>query len=332
MYFSIIVPVYRVEAYLETCVDSILSQSFYDFELILVDDGSPDRCPAICDSYAARDARVRVLHKQNGGLVSARQAGIRMATGKYVIHVDSDDWVEPGYLEAAHAIAEQSEPDVISFAIRYVYPNRSRADYEPIACGVYQGDALRTLTDNMLLTPDMRHMHYYLWGKAFRREVILPHQLAVDPKIAMGEDVSCLIPTYLNAKSVYISSKIVYSCRCRDDSMSRAFHAEHFEDIALGVRLLRESESQAPEGFASAIDRYCAFMCFVLLASAAQAGDRSAVAATRRLWCEEFTRALRDARFQNITKKSRIAIALLRRKQIGLAYRFLRVCSRIKGN
>ena len=95
-FLSVIVPVYGVEDYLETCVDSILDQPFADLELILVDDGSPDRCPQICDAYAAKDSRVRVIHKPNGGLSSARNAGLDMARGEYISFVDSDDYIRSG--------------------------------------------------------------------------------------------------------------------------------------------------------------------------------------------------------------------------------------------
>lgn len=92
MKFSIIIPVYKVEKYLYQCVDSVLAQTFQDYEIILVDDGSPDKCPAVCDEYAARDNRVKVIHKTNGGLSDARNAGLDMAQGEYVIFLDSDDW------------------------------------------------------------------------------------------------------------------------------------------------------------------------------------------------------------------------------------------------
>lgn len=96
---SIIVPVYQVEKYLNECIDSILAQTFTDFELILVDDGSPDNCPALCDAAAKRDSRVRVIHKQNGGVSTARNAGLDAAQGNWIAFVDSDDTVEPEYLE-----------------------------------------------------------------------------------------------------------------------------------------------------------------------------------------------------------------------------------------
>jgi len=92
---SIIVPVYKVEPYLRRCIDSILAQTFLDFELILVDDGSPDNCPGICDEYAEKDSRIKVIHQTNGGLSSARNRGIAAAEGEYLLFCDSDDYVSP---------------------------------------------------------------------------------------------------------------------------------------------------------------------------------------------------------------------------------------------
>ena len=97
--FSIIVPIYKVEPYVHKCIDSIVDQSYEDFELILVDDGSPDNCPKICDEYADKDKRIHVIHKKNGGLVSARNAGLKAATGEYVLYVDGDDWLLPDSLK-----------------------------------------------------------------------------------------------------------------------------------------------------------------------------------------------------------------------------------------
>ena len=112
MYFSIIVPVYKVEDYIYECLDSILAQRFNDFELILVDDGSPDRCPQICDEYAERDKRVRVIHKKNGGLSSARNAALDVARGDYIVFVDSDDVITHDTLQNMRTALHQL-PDVL---------------------------------------------------------------------------------------------------------------------------------------------------------------------------------------------------------------------------
>lgn len=124
MKVSFIIPIYKVELYLEQCVNSVLDQTYRDIEVILVDDGSPDRCPAICDSYAEQDSRVKVLHKPNGGLSDARNAGLKIATGDYVIFMDSDDfWINKECLQGLmDIIREHPECDFVNFNCSYYYP------------------------------------------------------------------------------------------------------------------------------------------------------------------------------------------------------------------
>lgn len=120
MKFSVIVPVYKVEAYLPECMESILSQSFGDFEVILVDDGSPDQCPAICDAYAERDSRVRVIHQANGGVSAARNNGLFSARGEYIVFVDSDDILcEKSLAEIYKNILEYGDSDIVIGNITY---------------------------------------------------------------------------------------------------------------------------------------------------------------------------------------------------------------------
>ncbi len=117
---SVIVPVYQVEAYLPRCLDSILAQTFEDFELILVDDGTKDACPAIMEEYARRDARIRQIHKENGGLSSARNAGLDIARGEYIAFVDSDDYIAPDLLADAVAAADRDQAQLVLFNYRLV--------------------------------------------------------------------------------------------------------------------------------------------------------------------------------------------------------------------
>lgn len=117
---SVIVPVYRVEKYLPACIDSILNQTFTDFELILVDDGSPDRCPEICDETAKRDARVRVIHQANQGLSAARNAGIEAARGAWLSFVDSDDYIAPQFYEKLYQTAQRTDADCVMCSVQNV--------------------------------------------------------------------------------------------------------------------------------------------------------------------------------------------------------------------
>lgn len=128
---SVIVPVYKVEPYLHQCVDSILNQTFKDFELILVDDGSPDSCPQICDDYAKKDSRVKVIHKENGGLSSARNAGLdwvfEHSNSEYISFVDSDDWIDRDFLNWLLFVAKRSSADVVMSSVIEVYRNKKKA-------------------------------------------------------------------------------------------------------------------------------------------------------------------------------------------------------------
>ncbi|WP_318505185.1 glycosyltransferase family 2 protein [Bacillus sp. T3] len=122
---SIIVPVYNVEKYIHKCVDSILNQTFQDFELILVDDGSPDNCGFICDDFAQKDKRVKVVHKQNGGLSTARNAGMDIAEGEYIGFVDSDDWIEPDMYELLFNLCVENDCEIANCSSIIYFTNKT---------------------------------------------------------------------------------------------------------------------------------------------------------------------------------------------------------------
>lgn len=112
---TIVVPIYNVERYLDTCVESIVNQTYGHLEILLVDDGSPDDCGRICDEWAARDSRITALHKPNGGLSDARNYGIDRARGEYIYCVDSDDWIQPNLVERALTVAQETDSDMVVF-------------------------------------------------------------------------------------------------------------------------------------------------------------------------------------------------------------------------
>ncbi len=165
MKISFIIPVYKVERYLKQCVDSITGQTYRDIEVILVDDGSPDRCPQICDDYATKDERISVIHKSNGGLSDARNVGLNAATGDYVIFVDSDDfWLQNDDLLKLIQIAEANpQVDFIGFNCCYYYQSKDSfvqwpAYNKSLANPVGQDEALRMLTStsSFVMSPCMR--------------------------------------------------------------------------------------------------------------------------------------------------------------------------------
>lgn len=143
-FLSIIVLAYQVESYLEQCLNSIISQSFADFELLLIDDGSTDRTASICDSFSARDSRIRVIHQPNRGIVHARKTGISHARGSYIATVDGDDWVEKDMYEILCQKARETNADIVQCNAIGNYPRRRvRLEVAGLKAGVYQGEEYR---------------------------------------------------------------------------------------------------------------------------------------------------------------------------------------------
>ena len=331
MLFSLIVPVYNVAAYLPKCMESIRRQDFTDYEVILVDDGSPDRCGELCDRYGARDRRVRVIHKENGGLVSARQAGMSVASGDYIVHVDGDDWVAPDLLERAHRAIQTHDPDVVSFpAVSMDGDVPGPRIEEPVPEGLYDRQRiLREIWPQALMAPDMGHMCYYQWGKAFRRTLVLPFQMAVDPRISLGEDVTCLMPTYLAAERVVVcGGPPAYCYRVRSDSDSRKFRPAQYQQLILGLEALDRLEGG--EDFCRQIDRYASFICFGMMA-AQRSSPRLAPQTIAAMNSPQLRRRLARARFRGVTPKMWVTYFLFRRNWLKLAFVFLRMCGKIKG-
>lgn len=333
MFFTVIVPIYKVEKYLKRCIDSILSQTFSDFELILVDDGSPDRCPEICDAYAEKDNRIRVIHKENGGLVSARQAGARVAEGEYVFNVDSDDAITEDALQSAYDIIRETQADMVSFSYR-VYRGGVLSDpiHDMPEEGLYRGTALETeIYPHLISDCNMEHMFYFLWGKAIRRTLLLPHQLHVNTAISLGEDLSCSVPCYFAAKSVYISRKVAYLYTIRDDSISTTFRPEQVTQVADVISCLKVSSAPKPQDFDKQISRYSCFMCFAILAQAAEGKHFKSVKELRKRMENSVHREeMPKAEFDRLTTKSRIAIRLMQKGKLKTAAYFLYGCKMIK--
>ena len=141
---SVIVPIYKVEKYLPRCVDSIINQTFADIEIILVNDGSPDRCGQICDDYALHENRIKVFHKENGGLSDARNTGIELAKGEYITFVDSDDYIAPNMLEHLMSNLEQYNADIVQCGFLRVYENDTESITKTVITEKYGIDIVLT--------------------------------------------------------------------------------------------------------------------------------------------------------------------------------------------
>lgn len=171
---SIIVPVYKVESTLDACLESIVGQSFTDYQLILVDDGSPDKCPVMCDEWAGRDSRIRVVHKANGGLSDARNAGIDAATGRYLMFVDSDDELADDTLEPLMTIvAEHPEIDILEFPVSKITVDGQGNEHSAVTSfGGADNGIAQTYTDMRDYWLNGRaYEHSYAWNKLYRKSL-----------------------------------------------------------------------------------------------------------------------------------------------------------------
>jgi len=216
---SIVVPVYNEERYLKHCVDSIISQSFVDWELILVNDGSTDESPTICDAYADADTRIRVIHQQNKGFSGARNAGLKAVTGTYLILVDGDDWLEPNALKIGVEAMERHDLDLVIGGFNWTIAN----DVDIISA-----NSVTPPEDYFFRTKDMGEaapylwsispfagpLHYCVWSRIYRMTIIRDHNLRFDENLFVQEDVKFMY-SYLFYADRCMASKEVFYNYCR---------------------------------------------------------------------------------------------------------------------
>ena len=221
--FSIIIPIYNVEKYLIQCIESAISQTYKNIEIILVDDGSPDLSPSICDKYALNDTRIKVIHKKNGGLVSARQAGVKEATGDYIINLDGDDWISLNYCQNMAKIIAKYHPDIVLCGHYKEFPDTDRIKCPlPYKYGYYTRADLEEYVYPILLQDSFGHsFSLTLWGKATIASIQRQQQLNVDPAITIGEDCACMAPCLLEAQSIFIMEECMYHYRQNPKSMTK---------------------------------------------------------------------------------------------------------------
>lgn len=215
---SVIVPVYNVEFYLRQCLDSIVNQTYGNLEIILVDDGSTDTSGKICDDYAAADRRVRVLHKENGGQISARKAAISIASGAYVAYVDADDWIDLNTYEQVLDELQGKWPDVAVFSYVEEYQTGSDVYHSTFPSGYYDKARIdREIYPNIFRNPlfSRQGIPPYLVVKLVKLELLQKSQLSVYPNVTFCEDDICTVHTLLLMRSMVIIDKPFYHYRKR---------------------------------------------------------------------------------------------------------------------
>lgn len=226
---SIVVPVYKVESFLDRCIKSILSQTYERLDIILVDDGSPDRCPQMCDRWAETDGRIRVLHKENGGLSDARNHGTAIAGGEYISFVDSDDYISPDYVEYLLSLLRETGADIACGAFRTVYDGGELFEAQP-------PEHLERFDSVAACRELMNDAHYMqlvtAWGKLF------PRQIAADNPFPVGrlhEDEATTYKYYYQGRSTVIGTREIYAYYQNAKSITHTKTRKNTEAVLLAL-------------------------------------------------------------------------------------------------
>jgi glycosyltransferase involved in cell wall biosynthesis len=225
--FSIIVPVYKVGNYIDQCLNSIRNQTFPDFEAIVIDDGSPDNAPSICDLHAQKDSRIKVIHKSNGGVSSALNAGLQEATGDWIYFVDGDDWIELNTLEVINNnLTRYPEIDILGFNNFFnetdrEYQNKKAYPVEKILSSI----EISKFAEATLFPKWIERKYKYSlptvrerWSKVFRRNLIYSNKLLFKTDLTTGQDAFFILESFLCASKVVMTNDFLYHYRITNNS------------------------------------------------------------------------------------------------------------------
>lgn len=223
--FSIIIPVYNIERYINECVDSVLSQSYGNFEIILVDDGSTDKCPELCNEYERKDNRVKVIHKNNGGLSDARNAGMGVANGEYIMFIDGDDFIgDMNALKKINIKINEEKPDILVYGVKKMFEKtHNYIEGKKLQSNIIQKNVVESCIQENFFKA-------CAWDKVIKHSVIKQNSLEF-PKKMYSEDITwcaCLLK-YCNRYSVLNENIYVY--RQRNGSITKSVGLKNIEDI-----------------------------------------------------------------------------------------------------
>ncbi len=215
---SIIVPIYKVEKYLKECVDSILGQTYTNLEIILVDDGSPDGCGSICDEYAMKDPRIRVIHKENGGLSDARNAGLDIASGDYYYFVDSDDMLPAHSIQTMLDFLREHDSDMVIAGFERFHDETGEVFFSTESEGI----------TTFVYSQEEAYKDFYrdgcqAWAVLYKRKI---HENIRFPKGEINEDEAIIFYILEQCSRVVVTNRVVYSYRCREESITTSSFSE----------------------------------------------------------------------------------------------------------
>ena len=316
---SVIVPVYKVEQYLHVCVDSILNQTYTNLEIILVDDGSPDNCPAICDEYAAKDSRVKVIHKANGGLSDARNVGISVINGEYLMFVDSDDILPLEAVKTLYTLASEYDSELVIGSYTRFSDNDEKIDDNkdtPSVQSMTKIEAIMHMLQNGCAS----------WGRLYRADI---HENVFFPLGEINEDEAIVLDILDKCNRVILTNECVYKYRIRPESITtEAFNpkkliwAKHCRDNLAWIR------EHYPELLPYAYCRYCG--CLVWLLSELAQANSELRQSSKQLLKELKAEYLNFKKLTNLANSTRIHMTLQRYLPFGMYSLLMKTWRRLR--
>jgi len=262
---SVVVPIYNLDAYLYQCVSSIVGQSYRHLEIVLVDDGSTDNALEICEYFRKSDHRIKVIAQPNGGLVSARKAGLNASTGDYVFYVDGDDWIEPDCLAQYHHLAKAHNADMVIGDYKREFLGNFLTIRNLLLPGVYDRNRIeREILPTMISRgPFFGHgLRTYSWGKLYKRNLIADLQNQVPEQVMVAEDAALVYPAIDRSQTIVVTDVALCNYRQRPNSILKSTQFDHRETdrIAAAFRYMAKAlKSQAsPHDYTQQLQAYFA--------------------------------------------------------------------------
>lgn len=342
---TVIVPVYQVkERYLRRCIESLLSQKGEDFRLLLVDDGSPDRCGMICDAYAGADARVSVIHQENQGVSAARNAGIRAAQTAWISFVDADDWVEEDYIRTLTELVRgpADRADIVLFEYSREYRKNRSEESLGIASGYVDGDRLRDIRRAAIykIVRNGKNNPFTViaaWNKVYRTAFLREKGIEFVRGVRKGEDLLFNVDALYSADRLYYLSRLLYRYRYQADSRTNRYDpdiVQMTETELLGLRSALEKRAPGPEADALLQCRICTrlYSCMRLYFFHPQNAVpvREKIREARQLAESPlYAEALRKVDLGRLNTQERFFTRCLKRRQYRLLYLLVRVRSAV---
>lgn len=257
---SIIVPIYNVEPYLRQCLDSLVTQTYQNMDIILVDDGSTDQSGGICDEYGKRDARIRVVHKNNEGVMLARKNALNMAVGKYCMCVDGDDWLEPDAVETLISYREKYDADIVIGNYSKVDGEKKYLHVNSVKQGVYSEEKLQNeIYSKMLYDPETHDFGIKpeIWGNLYLTKSLNFVMDTVPNEITYGDDVSTIYFLLFQLKRVVIIDCSIYNYVINPNGISKAYHSNQTRNTTILLNYMYQQVKHISyPGFEKQINNY----------------------------------------------------------------------------